>query len=345
VAFEGIDRKQLEELAEAGASVTVPAALLLALINKIEMLEEEVAELKRNSRNSSKPPSSDRGKPNGTKGGAGDGKGRGKRKQGGQPGHGGHTLRRTANPDNTVTHHLPASCGHCGAGLAGAGLDRYDTRQVFDLPAEIKVEVTEHRAAVGTCTCCGKRVKAQFPEGVSAPVQYGARIRALVVYLHVYQLLPCGRLSELCADVFNCRLSPGTVANLLHGGGSRAGPLAEKIKGEVRGAPFMHLDETGMNLFGKNHWLHTASTPRFTYLHIDAKRGREALEATGVLEGYTGWAIHDFFPSYYHYAGCGHGLCNAHHLRDLTYVDEELGQRWAGEMIGLLLEAKAIRDR
>lgn len=318
------------------------ADLVLSLLDRIEKLEAEVAELKKNSRNSSKPPSSDRmqtSKPTRDK------RRKKRRRPGGQKGHEGNHLKRVENPDHVVRHELSGPCCHCGSHLNKGATERYESRQVFDLPEKIQIEVTEHQAAVGTCQCCGKRVKANFPEEVKAPVQYGVRVQALVIYLHVYQLLPCERLSELCADFFNCPISPGTVTNFVKKAGDRAGPIAESIKEKIRLSDRIHADETGLNLFGKNHWLHVASTPDFAYFHVDAKRGWEALQRMGILEGYTGWLVHDYYSSYYRYSECWHVLCNAHHLRDLTYIEEELGQGWAGRMIEWLLDAKELKDR
>jgi len=195
VPIEGLDRKQLEKLADAGASVTVAASLLLALVVKLEQLEEEIARLKRDSRTSSKPPSTDRanpGKPEWKKKRRGDGK----RKPGAQNGHQGKTLKQVADPDTVLTHRLGGRCAHCDTDLHGVGADGYERRQVFDLPEKITMEVTEHRAERGTCPCCARPVRATFPEGVNAPVQYGERTLAVVLYLQTYQLLPCERLGE-----------------------------------------------------------------------------------------------------------------------------------------------------
>ncbi len=346
--IEIIDRKQLEELAEAGASVRVPAALLLSLIVKIERLEEKVASYESNSRNSSKPPSSDRHNPNKPEKKSGRMRGKKKRKPGAQKGHKGKTLKQVANPDHIEEHRLDrrtGKCEHCESSLRGAESTGFEKRQVFDLPKKIAVEVTEHRAETGTCPCCGKKVKASFPEGVLAPVQYGERIQTMVLYLHTYQLLPCERLSELFGDVFDCSLSPGTVCGFLKKGGARASPIYEAIKLAICQAIFLHCDETGLSLSGKLYWLHTASTPKLVYLHVDKHRGEVALRAMGILEGFEGWVIHDFLAAYYTIEGLLHVLCNAHLLRDLICVHEDHGQGWAAEMIALLLEAKTLKER
>lgn len=345
--LEGVDRKELEALAEAGALVTISASQLLAVIVRFEQLEEKVASLESNSRNSSKPPSSDRHNPNKPKKPGGR-KGKRKRKPGGQKGHTGKTLEQVPDPDHVEDHKLDrrgGKCGHCQGSLRGAESTGFEKRQVFDLPRKIAIEVTEHRAETGICPCCGKKVKASFPEEVTAPVQYGERIQTLVIYLHTYQLLPCERLGEFFGDVFGCSLCPGTVCSMLKKGGARAGPVYEAIKSTVIQAVFLHCDETGLSISGKLHWLHTASTPGLVYLHIDKHRGEAALRAMGILEGFEGWVVHDFLSAYYRIDGLKHVLCNAHLLRDLICVHEDHGQPWAADMMALLLEAKKLKDR
>lgn len=227
----------------------VPASLLLAVVIRMEQLEEELAELKRNSRNSSKPPSSDRhnpSKPSDKKPGRLQGKKGKKRKPGGQKGHAGKSLRQVAHPDYIVEHRIDrraGRCQHCESSLRGAKPVGVEKRQVFDLPENLAVEVTEHRAEICSCRCCGRTVKAAFPEAVKAPAQYGERLKTMVLYLHTYQLLPCERLGEFFGDVFQCRLSPGTVSAFLKQGGARAGPVASAIKTNIAEAAFLHCDE------------------------------------------------------------------------------------------------------
>lgn len=344
--IEGIDRKQLEELAEAEVSVSVPASSLLALVVKLERLEEEITGLKRTSRTSSKPPSSDRNNPNKPDKKKRKGKGgKRKRKPGGQKGHQGKTLKQVAKADKVMIHPIGGKCMHCDTDLHGVKSADYEKRQVFDVPEKITMEVTEHRAEKGTCPCCAKPVKATFPEGVNAPVQYGERTQSMVLYFQTYQLLPCERLSELFTDVFDCSLSTGTICRMLERSAEKTAPIMSAIKGKIREGPYIHSDETGMSLSGKIHWLHTASTPELTYLYVDRHRGEPAMRAMGVLEGYTGFVIHDYLSSYYRITGILHGLCNVHHIRDLTCVHEEHGQQWGSDMIKILLEAKKLKDR
>jgi transposase len=341
-------REQLIELAKSDPAAI--ADLVLALWDRVEKLEAKVAALERNSRTSSKPPSSDSGnfanppKPKSLRKKSG-------RRPGGQRGHTGDTLRKTDTPDHVIEHRLPADalCAQCGAALGERheGLDAEgscECRQVFELPA-IRLEVTEHRAEKRVCEDCGTAVRAAFPEGVGAPVQYGPRVEATALYLGGYQLMPYQRLGECFAELFDCPLSTGTLANIVKRAGKKAARAVGPIRESLACAQIAHADETGCRLHGKRHWLHVFSTPEWTSLHIDAKRGVEGMERAGLLQRFTGGLVHDFLSSYYRFKRIAHFLCNAHLLRELTYLHEEMDQLWAGKMIELLVDAKDLSDR
>lgn len=337
-------REQLIELAKRDPEAI--ADLVLMLWDRVDKLEAKVAALERNSRNSSKPPSSDGGnftnppKPKSLRGKSG-------LKPGGQSGHPGGTLRRVDHPDHIVRHRFRTgqTCPKCSHGIcAGDDETRFEARQVFELPP-ITLEVTEHRAQKCVCQGCGEHLTAPFPEDVGAPVQYGPNIQATALYLGGYQLIPYQRLAELFTDLFHCPLSQGTLANFVKRGGQKAGHAMPAIRAALGNAPVLYADETGCRLHGRRHWLHVASSERLTCYHVDEKRGIAALENMSLLENFKGRLMHDFWQSYYWVASCLHLLCNAHLLRELVYVGEELKQQWAQEMIELLLEAKELRAR
>jgi transposase len=342
-------RKQLIELAKHDPAAI--ADLVLSLWDRVEKLEAKVASLELNSRNSSKPPSSDGGnftnppKPKSLRRKSG-------RKPGGQKGHQGKTLSQVENADHIVEHRFEASedcpkCGHAIGVQANAEVPStadWERRQIFELPP-IRVEVTEHRAQRCVCKGCGTKLVADFPVEVNAPTQYGPNLKATALYLGGYQLIPYNRLSELFSELFRCPLSQGTLANFVKSGGKKARPVVSAIRKALVKAKVLHVDETGCRLHGKRHWLHVASTKRLTFLHFDAKRGTQAMVNMGLLHNYRGGLVHDFWQAYYAFTECLHFLCNAHLLRELTYIYEQIGQSWAKDMIELLLEAKQLRDR
>ncbi len=317
----------------------------LALLSKDQLIdlilaqEARLCELERrlglNSTNSGKPPSSDGlNKPPA-------GKTRQRRttslreksgrQPGGQKGHKGETLRQVADPDITVDH-FPEACRHCGSSLTPTMATGYGARQVFDLPDPRPLVVTEHRAHRCCCERCGTQTGASFPDGVTAPVQYGARITAMVMYLLHFQLLPEARLAALMADLFGVALVPATIARMSRSCVQRVQGIVDVICDLVKTAPVKHMDETGFRIGGKTQWLHIASTALVTFYRVSARRGSLLDDVTGIL-------VHDHWKPYYKMQGVLHALCNAHHLRELKALIEIEKEDWALAMQRLLRRA------
>lgn len=310
------------------------------LTSLVEQLMAQVRELEarlaKNSSNSSKPPSSDglKAPPKTTSQRSKSGK-----KPGGQPGHLGSTLQQVDAPDHVVTH-SPVTCA-CGQSLnevQGASVER---RQVFDLP-EPKVEVTEHRVEAKICPCCGEVSKGTFPDNVMAPVQYGERVQALAVYFAHQHFLPFDRLAQIFEDVFGIGLSPATCVNIDRKLFVHLESFEANLKAHLIASKVLHFDETGMRCNKKLHWIHVASSESATFYGMHTKRGQEAMDEFDVLPKFRGSAIHDHWFPYFAYTQVSHGLCNSHHLRELTFVHEQEKEEWAGELKILLLKAKKL---
>ena len=205
-------------------------------------------------------------------------------------------------------------------------------RQVFDLPEPTPLIVTEHRAHDCRCVTCGTRTRAAFPEGVSAPVQYGERISAFVLYLLHYQLLPEQRLAALMADLFGVKLVTATIARISQDCAHRFRDFADAVRDHVASASVKHMDETGFRISGKTQWLHIASTVWLTFYRVSAKRGSLLAKVTGIV-------VHDHWKPYYTMTGVLHALCNAHHLRELKALVEIEKEDWAHNMQRLLRRA------
>ena len=303
-------------------------------------LAELEAKLRTNSRNSAKPPSTDGlGKPAPKSLRRKSG-----RKPGGQPGHEGHTLRQVAKPDHVVVHE-PGCYAGCGGDPTDGVLVGVERRQVFDLPPG-DVEVTEHRLMTRRCSC-GAQTTGTAPERVGAPVQYGPRVMALIVYLYVGQFLSKARTAQTIADLFGLPVSAGTVASATdRAGGDLTGFLAA-VRTKLAAAPVANFDETRLRVQGRLHWLHSASTKDWSLLHVHRRRGREAMLAGGVLEGFTGVAVHDAWAPYDTFAEATHVLCGAHVLRELqavidTHTATAAGDQWcwASQVTDSLLAIK-----
>jgi transposase len=295
----------------------------------------------RDSHNSSRPPSTD---PPWAKRTKSLRRPSGKR-PGGQVGHRGQTLRLSARPDRIVEDR-PRECRCCHAPLISAQVLGHRRQQVVEVvPARLKV--TEHRLAVVRCRACGKTTRGEFPGAVRSGVQYGPGVKARVLYLQQYQLLPYQRTSEAMRDLFGCRLSAGTVTNIVRECSDGLVETELKIKKGLRRSHVIHADETGLRVEGKLAYVHVASTPYLTHYGADARRGKAAMDEIGILPAYRGTCVHDGWLSYTFYPQCRHALCGAHLLRELIYFEElsEETKAWATPLKELLLEMKGEAER
>lgn len=303
------------------------------LASERQALLARVAELERrlglNSSNSSKPPSSDglKKQPPRTR----SLRRQSKKTSGGQPNHPGKTLSAVANPDRIVDH-FPPSCDNCAQLLPQSAEGDYVARQVFDLPDPAPLVVTEHRAHRCRCSACGKVTTGKHPDGVTAPVQYGERIAAIVVYLATFQFVPEDRLATLMQDLFGVCLSRATIGQMSRRAGQRLLGFAAAVRQLILRAPVKHLDETGFRIVKRLRWLHIAATAALTFYRIGSSRG-------DMLSGVSGIVVHDHWKSYDTIPEVEHALCNAHHLRELQALVEIEHEDWAQQMQVLLRRA------
>ena len=342
-----IDMKKHPDL--TALTETEKDALIIALYGVIDELRlqikqqaEEIEKLKgqlgKNSQNSSKPPSSDglsKPAPKSLRAPS-------TQKSGGQKGHPGHHLEAVAQPDRIELHGV-THCEACAAGLEAVVAEGYEERQVFDIPLP-RIEVTAHRAERKQC-CCGHLTTAAFPPEVTASVQYGARLKAVAVTLNQYQLIPYARVTELLESLYGVSLCEGSLFTFNQQAYQGLEATETEIKAALLRHDVLHVDESGIRVEGRLHWVHAASTARLTYYQHHEKRGHIAIDAIGLLPNYTGIAVHDHLKAYLRYDACRHSLCNAHHLRELVFLLEQAHLQWAGDMIRLLAVMNRCVDR
>ena len=292
------------ELAGSQAALT---RALEELAQARERIAELEARLRQTPRNSSRPPSCeglDKPPPRRSL------RKKSGRKPGGQDGHEGSTLAQVARRDRELVHE-PGCCGRCGAGLEGRPVTGVERRQVFDLP-EVAVTVTEHQMIERECSC-GDRTKAAAPDGAEGPVQYGPRIAAIIVYLYAGQFLSKQRTAQALAELFGIPLSSGTVAGITARAAGRLDHFLERVREGIAAAEVAGFDETGFRVDGRLHWVHCARSGKYTLLTVHPKRGRQAMEAMGILPAFAGVAVHDAWAPYDTYGAPDHQLCCAHY--------------------------------
>jgi transposase len=267
------------------------------------------------------------------------------RRPGGQAGHRGSTLRFAARPNRRVEHR-PQECRHCHGALLESQVVRHLRQQVWEVvPAKLKV--TEHQVAVLRCRLCGQTTQGEFAGAVRSGVQYGPGVKARVLYLQQYQLLPYQRTAEAMRDLFGCQLATGTVANIVRECADALVGTELKIKQKLRRASVIHADETGLRINKRLGYVHVASTAHLTHYAAAAHRGHTAMDEINVLPRYRGTCVHDGLLSYTYYTQCRHALCGVHLLRELTYFEELSAETkaWATPLKELLLEMKREVER
>lgn len=295
-----------------------------------EKIKELEARVNKNSRNSSKPPSSDgySKKPTTTKAK------KDKKKNGGQSGHKGNTLKMVDHPDKVIE--LKPQLCICGYNLKDVSKKLLEKRQLFEIPPP-ELYIQEYQSYSCDCPNCHITVYQPFPEKIKAPVQYGSGVKTLVTLLNNKYHLSYQRIKELFGDLYGYEINDSTQKSILDKAYENLDDAEEQIKTAILNSPIAHADETGIRVSGKLQWLHNLSTQLYTYIFCHQKRGSDAIESEkSILLDYEGTLIHDCYSSYFKLLQCQHGICNAHIIRELESLKES-GANWAASMQDLLL--------
>ena len=328
---------------ELALLVAGQAATIVELEAKIVELTAEVVELRRrlgsDSSNSSRPPSQDGLAKSKRSSGPSGGK---RGKPFGAPG---VTKRLVDNPDSTVEC-PPARCGRCDTDLAGAAEFSRQRRQVFELPPPPKAKVSEFQVVSLMCPCCAAVTAGDAPAGVTGRVQFGPGVKARLVYLRAAQFLPFGRAAATMADLCALRVSTGTIAAVIGEAVARLGPFIDRVRLLLRGSAVLGADETPAWVDGGWKYVHVACTEKLTLLHA-GNRSKAAIDAGGVLAGFTGVLVRDGYAGYDHIDTATHAECGAHLLRALKGVHDgdPAAQVWAEYMANTLLMAKRMMEQ
>jgi transposase len=334
LALIGLLQRQNEELAAANERLAEANERLTVRVAELER------RLGRNSGNSSMPPSSDTfGRPERKP------KTKSERKRGRQPGAGGSGLSMAGEADATEDH-VPAVCRGCGDPLDLDDSVGFERRQVRDIPLST-VTVTEHRAHRCRCVCGTVTAEPMPGQIAGSPSSYGPSLRALAVYLLVFQHIPVERTAILIADVTGAKVSTGWVASLLPEAAGLVEDSLNLIRALLAMGHVLHADETTTRIGSTRRWLHVACTGFLTLLHL-APRSRAGADAGGVLPHYRGVLVHDSLSLYAGYGSCTHQLCGAHLIRELTAAEEDFpDQKWHQQIRWALagLNTQAVRVR
>lgn len=320
--------------------ILMQAQEITFLMKKIDVLESELARYttRKDSNNSSLPPSKDENRPPRTS----SLREKSNRKAGGQPGHEGKTLEMVEMPDEIIEHRA-CFCTECGKDVSNLTFEFFGKRQVIDIPT-IKQVVTEHRVYRCKCTC-GNMVESDFPVGVDSPVRYGKNIETLIGYLSVRQYLPFKRLKEMLNDIFAVQISEGGLHWLLNRLASKGVDAYEMIRQSVMHSPVIGTDETGIKINGKNHWFWTWQNKRATFIAASTNRGTTTINenVSGISEDAV--LVHDCWKAHFQTPVKEHQLCTAHLERETKYLEERYKVAWPVKFRALLKDAHKLKKQ
>ena len=318
-----------EQLRMMNDLILTKDAQIAALTEQVAKLTARIEELthKKNSNNSSKPPSEGRLEkpaPKSLRGKSG-------KNQGGQPGHKGTGMKLDRQPDH-VEEHVPDKCKGCQQ-LGQCKMKCCDTRYEYEVQVETKL--IAHKSMGCTCPLSGEKLKGNFPEGITGSKQYGAGVFALVNTLLTIGYVSVDRTKQLLSCL-RIPISTGAIQNMLEKAAVVAVKPIDRIKDKVSSKDVVNFDETGLRAAGSLHWLHCACSGPWRFYTVHKKRGEEGMKAMGVLPDFTGVAVHDFWSSYKKFKHMLHAMCCQHLERELVFAGETGNQKWAEKLRKLL---------
>lgn len=247
-----------------------------------------------------------------------------------------HTHAGCANTRTVETVQLSevVVCEGCGEDLSATACAGHDRRTKIDIIFEKVVSHVD--AEVKRCPRCQTHTRGAFPHDMPGPLQYGCGVKAYVLNLLIAQMLSLKRVQQSIQTLIGMAISQATTLNYVMQLHRALAQWERSAIEQILTMPAMHVDETSLRVDKKNHWIHVCSSGELTLKFLHPKRGCEAIEAIGVIPRYGGVIIHDCWASYLSYDHCGHALCGSHLLRELTFIVDANGYRWAKNMKRLL---------
>lgn len=327
-----------EEVSKLNSENTALRTQLSILQKQFDLLLDEFTKFKirKNSRNSSIPPSQDVYRPSKNKSLR---KKTGK-KPGGQPGHKGNTLEFNPTPTKIIEH-KPVQCAGCGVVFHDKDFDQVERRQIIDIP-EVSPTCVEHRAYEVRCNC-GRVTRSKFPSGVKSNVSYGRVVMGMVAYLHGRQYIPYKRTAELLSEFFGLSISTGGIRNLLSRMSEKSIGCYDHIKSEIQRAHYVGADESSNKVNGKKHWMWTWQNHTLSYIVASTNRAYSTIEKE-FPEGFLyAVLVSDRYAAQLKTVAKDYQICLAHLLRDVEYLNELSHHKWSGKFQMWLLEIFSLK--
>jgi hypothetical protein len=226
------------------------------------------------------------------------------------------------------------TCAGCGEDLSQTASSGHERRTRIDIVFE-KV-VTHVDAEIKTCPSCQGQTKGEFPADMSGPLQYGLGVKAYVLNLLITQMVSLNRVQKLVKLFIGALISEATLLKYILQLHHALAPWEQSSREQLLCSLTLHVDETSMRVDKRNHWVHVYSSGHTTLKFLHRSRGKEAIEMINLIPRYGGVIIHDCWASYLSYVHCGHGLCGAHLLRELTFIIDAHHYAWAANIKRLL---------
>ena len=309
------------------------------LIKRVALLEAEIHHLKnkKNSTNSSLPPSKDDNRPRRTT----SLRKPTDRKPGGQSGRKGKTLEMVDIPDHIIEI-IPDYCHCCGESLHDLPKQKQESRQILDIPP-IKAVFTEYQVFSKKCKC-GQITCSDFPSSVNSPISYGENTEGLIGYFHARQYMPFARMQEMFNDIFHLNISQGGIHYLLNRFADKLDPIYEIIRQRVQNSKVIGTDETGVKVNGNNNWFWTWQTPRYTFITHSTNRGKDTINTNFPLGFLDSTLVHDAWRAQLNTPAKHHQSCLSHLQRNLKYLNElHSKNKWGKSFIKLLYDSLKLK--